>query len=100
MVFALTQSNESDRCTRMPLTVLFNGCTKYFSAPPDGTTSADVKEMIVGAFDHCVADGTFSLRSLDGRTASVFHAALDGNWELVLIPCEFGWEPSYVFVGP
>ena len=76
----------------MPFTILLNGRSKEFDTPPGGTTSGDVKEMVVGAFDCAVSDGTYSLRSLCGRVPSVFHAALEGSWELVLIPCGFGWD--------
>ena len=72
----------------MPFTVCFNGHLITFEKQPTGLTPADVKEMIVGAFDHDVNDGTFSLRSRDGHAPSAFHADLEGNWELILIPCE------------
>jgi hypothetical protein len=70
----------------MPFTIRYLGSSILFETPPAGTSPADTKEMIVGAFDLAVDTGTFSLRSLDGRAHSVFHAALQGSWELVLLP--------------
>ena len=72
----------------MPFTILFDGRSKVFPASPAGYTPELVKEAIVGAFDLSVNDGTFSLRRRDG-TPGFFDVDLAGDWDLILIRCEF-----------
>jgi hypothetical protein len=63
--------------------VSYGGRKELFS-PPLGTSPQDIKEAVAGAFS--VPIGSFTIRQ-DG-VAGFFHAALRGDWQLVLIPCE------------
>ncbi len=66
--------------------VTYKGVTKYFSPPltippipPD-----EVRRNVAAEFD--LPFGSFSIRSRTDGQIGYFHAALQGDWELILFP--------------
>ena len=66
---------------RMPFTLSYNGVMKNFN-PPAGASEGGIKESVAVSFG--LPMGTFAI--LKGDNGGFFHAGLEGEWELALIP--------------
>ena len=75
--------------------ISYKSRTEYFTPPP-GTSPQDIKEAVAGAFS--IPIGSFTIRR--AGVAGFFHAALEGDWELFLIPCELGLLSHFILFFP
>lgn len=71
---------------RMPFTIFHGAAKVEFPTPPDGATEQYIKETVAGAFQFPV--GSFSIKRLGDGVPGYFSTALEGEWNLVLIPRE------------
>ena len=65
----------------MPFTLSYNGVMKNFN-PPAGASEGGIEKAVAVSFG--LPMGTFAI--LQGGNGGFFHAGLEGEWELALIP--------------